>query len=116
MPFPFVNEKTGCVRASRKHVDFAGLSSESVGGVFSRLQPQQQHQQVTSHFSVGDCMERGRQVKALRCAPTAEAARTKRAGLTGSLSAPVLLRYPKKCEKEMGSQSAAQKAGFALRH
>jgi hypothetical protein len=74
--------KTGCVRASRKHVDFAGLSSESVGGVFSRLQPQQQHQQVTSHFSVGDCTERGRQVKALRCAPTAEAARKKRAGLT----------------------------------
>src|SRR5271165_2602919 len=35
-----------------------------------------------SHFSAGECAERGRPVKALRCAPPADAARTERAALT----------------------------------
>jgi|SRR5271165_1377074 len=43
---------------------------------------EKKEQREISHFSAGECTERGRQVKALRCAPTADAARTQHAALT----------------------------------
>ena len=43
---------------------------------------QRRGEAVISHFFAGECTERGRPVKALRFAPTADAARTKRAALT----------------------------------
>jgi hypothetical protein len=61
-------------------------------------------------FSRHDCTERGRRVKPLRCAPTADAARTHRAGLTHLPYALLcLLRYGKKGRKKLGGQQAAAK-------
>jgi hypothetical protein len=43
---------------------------------------EKKEQREISHFSAGDCTERGSRVKALRFAPTADAARQQRAVLT----------------------------------
>ena len=93
-PFSFVNGRTAAgvhrvntliLLGRRFPSGNRGRRGEASGrSMVSRpqRQRQQQHQRAISHFSAGDCTERGRPVKALRCAPTAGAARKKRAALT----------------------------------
>ena len=58
---------------------------------------------MISHFFAGECTERGRPVKALRCAPTAARRTKKRAGLTRLPLRSVCFQPSKKCEVKMGS-------------
>jgi hypothetical protein len=91
VPTVFIRKrKNRCGRPLRKHIDSTGSavyvadrcrrSKASGRSMVSRPQKQrqQQHQRAISHFSAADCTERERPVKALRCAPTAGAARKKR--------------------------------------
>ena len=60
-------------------------------------------ERLISHFSAGECTERGRPVKALHFAPTAT--RRKECGLDYPPS-PLLccFQLSKKCEKQMGTE------------